>query len=76
MGAFARDFWKSKTTWSAIVAIITALGAWASGELDWRMAVGAAFYALFQAFRRDTSAKLRDTIEELATLPVSEELDR
>ena len=56
----ASDLWHSKTTWTACMAIVTALGAALSHEITWvQFAVGV-FAALQTVFIRDTIAKLGD----------------
>jgi hypothetical protein len=55
--SFARDFLWSKTTWTGIAGIITAVVSAVSGEITWQVAVGGIFALLMQMFRRDATVK-------------------
>ena len=60
---FSRSFFKSKTTWTGIVAIVTAIGAYAQHAIDLPALLGAIAYALLRIFERDTMARLHELIE-------------
>lgn len=60
----ASDFWKSKTTWTAITAVIAAVAGYFTGELTLPMSVGAVLAALLAAFNRDATAKNTDALND------------
>ncbi len=54
---FSADFWKSKTTMTAVLAVIGAVYAAVAGQITWNEAWAGIFLALQSAFIRDTVAK-------------------
>lgn len=59
----AKSFWSSKITWTGIIAIVTAIGAYAQHTIDLPALMGATMYALLRMFERDTMARLHELIE-------------
>lgn len=52
-----RRLWKSKVFWTALVGLVTAVGAAATGQIEWGKAIELSFGALLAMFFRDTLAK-------------------
>ena len=62
---FGSDFFQSKTTWTALLVILTAACAYIEGNLDGKVTVGGIFLAMLVAFVRDTLQKNTDAVNSL-----------
>lgn len=62
MFKFARDFWSSKTTWTAIIAIVGSFGAWQQHQITLQQFLIAVFSSFFGVSLRDTVAKGFETL--------------
>jgi hypothetical protein len=54
---WAKSFWKSKTTWTGIVALLGAMASYLAGKESLAQAEQQAVVALFGVFLRDSIAK-------------------
>jgi len=53
----AHDFWRSKTTWTGVLALVAAAAGYLTGELSTAQAVAAAFAAIQSVWLRDAVRK-------------------
>jgi hypothetical protein len=51
------SFWRSKTTWTALAAVCTAIAGAVHGDMSPLTAIFASLAALLPAFLRDTNAR-------------------